>query len=134
MYFTDAVQMTNSGSVSLQWSTGGSHCESGFESICPGGSTSCSSACGFNSSSSVTNVEMDYLTVQGAKVTGTVPGLQAGKGYKLVIDGGKFKDLSGHSMSATVDGETGGNVYVLQTKDTSDSTGPYYLSNDAGTG
>jgi methionine-rich copper-binding protein CopC len=132
MYFTDAVQSTSSGSVYLQASDGGDNCDSGSVGICSGGSTSCSNACAFNSSSTV-NGQMASLTVQGAKVTAAVPQLQAGKGYKLMIDGGKFKDLAGHSLSASFDGESGDDVYVLQTLDNSDSTGPQYITNDVGT-
>lgn len=62
-------------------------------------------------------------------MTAAVPTLQAGHGYKLVINGAAFKDLAGNSLSSTFDGEDGstGSVYVLNTFKQGDTVGPQHL-------
>jgi hypothetical protein len=58
-------------------------------------------------------------------VTATVPTLQAGKGYKLLIHKEKFKDLAGTLMGSDIEGETDSAKYILQqVAAATDSTGP----------
>ena len=58
-------------------------------------------------------------------MTATVPTLQSGKGYKLLIHKEKFKDLAGTLMGSDIEGETDSAKYILQqVAAATDSTGP----------
>merc|ERR1719160_1740091 len=119
MYFSETVQLGTTGSVYLSGSTGGSFCSA--SGACT--TSSCSSACGFTAGTVVKT--LSTLTLSGSKVTATVPTLQAGKGYKLMIHKEKFKDIAGTLMAADVDGETGSGKYILkELAAATDSTGP----------
>eukprot|EP00746_Dinoflagellata_sp_MGD_P166558 gnl/MRDRNA2_/MRDRNA2_96532_c0_seq1.p1 gnl/MRDRNA2_/MRDRNA2_96532_c0~~gnl/MRDRNA2_/MRDRNA2_96532_c0_seq1.p1 ORF type:complete len:3796 (-),score=582.92 gnl/MRDRNA2_/MRDRNA2_96532_c0_seq1:173-9922(-) len=131
MYFTEQVQVGTTGSVKLVASDGGNSCDgvtgTGFSGACPAisattlASPTCSSACGYGTGG--TEVLLSTLTVKGSAVFATVPVLTKGKGYKLVVDAGTFKDLEGNSIDA-VDGESDTNKFVLERPAGLDVTGP----------
>jgi hypothetical protein len=119
MYFSETVQLGTTGSVYLSGSTGGSLCSAG--GACT--TSSCAASCGFTAGTVVKT--LSTMTLSGSKVTATVPTLQAGSGYKLLIHKEKFKDIAGTAMAANVDGETDNAKYILkEVAAATDSTGP----------
>jgi hypothetical protein len=71
------------------------------------------------------------VTITGAKVTAAIPTLQSGKGYKLYVSAGTFKDLAGNALDG-FDGaqEAAGRMpqYLLQQTAATDSVGPAHLT------
>jgi hypothetical protein len=131
MYFTEVVQSGSSGlSVYLAGSLGGNFCGPSVAGGCPVNETAtCNQFCDYDNSTS-TSVALSSLTFSGAKVTAAVAGLETGKGYKLMIDAGKFEDVAGNTISA-LDGEEGTlGAFTLQagssSVSSSDSVAPGY--------
>jgi hypothetical protein len=132
MYFTEVVQSGGAGtSVYLASSLGGNFCGPSVGGACPLNETaSCNLFCDYDNSTT-TSVTLSTLTFSGAKVTAAVPAtIETGKGYKLMIDAGKFKDVIGNTISA-VDGEEnsiGAFTFQVGSSSTSssDTTAPVY--------
>jgi hypothetical protein len=134
MYFTEVVQSDTTKNVYLAGSLGGNFCGPSVAGGCPVNETAtCNQFCDYDNATT-TSVALSTLTFSGAKVTAAVPTtLETGKGYKLMIDAGKFKDVIGNTISA-VDGEDGTvGAFTLQvgtaaTVSSSDSTAPVYAT------
>jgi hypothetical protein len=150
IYFTEAVQLgsTTGARAYLAGSYGGSLIAGqGFcylNGSCAAGAT-CNQACSY-SNSTTTAVTLTGFTFSGAKVTvgGFSPSLEVGKGYKLMIDQGRFADLAGNT-NEVLDGETGTiGAFVLQAATSSttatttaaptDVTGPVFWATEPGDG
>jgi hypothetical protein len=135
MYFSEHVARVSGQNMYLGGSTGNSNCDG----------TAYTGACGWTTGAT-SGVEISTMTVSGAKVIATVPSsLTAGRGYKLYVPAGTFKDLAPSAQtSALVDGDSSTNggavdasnalandaIYTLRAPDavTADTTKPTLAS------
>lgn len=113
MYFTEAVQVAAASGASLRLapSSGGRRC-SGAGTCRP--PANCTEECGYTPAQSGLEIPDAQLNLSGARVTVHGLGvLEPGRGYKLVVEQGKFADLAGHAAAA-VDGENSAAAMVFR--------------------
>eukprot|EP00929_Paragymnodinium_shiwhaense_P043296 TRINITY_DN22287_c0_g1_i1.p1 TRINITY_DN22287_c0_g1~~TRINITY_DN22287_c0_g1_i1.p1 ORF type:complete len:2761 (+),score=392.65 TRINITY_DN22287_c0_g1_i1:722-8284(+) len=132
IYFSESVgfvaEAESGKAVRLIGSSGGKFCTEGHGECLA--STECSHDCGYAPADNHIEVPDAAMSVSGCKVTivglTSMP-LQPGKGYKIVVDVGKFVDSSGLGNNE-FHGDAGGVAIVFRASYGLDTTGPSHVT------